>query len=87
MKIYILKAVMKINIFKRLFKNQKSESLTQYQLVTERGNSTFIWNGKIYESDIVRACLAPYVKAIGKLHGKHIFDGQKEMKVNPEPYI
>ena len=78
---------MNTNIFKRLFKNQKSETLTKYQLVTERGNSTYIWNGKIYDSDIVRACLAPYVKAIGKLCGKHIFDSQKEMKINPEPYI
>ena len=78
---------MNTNIFKRLFKNQKSETLTKYQLVTERGNGTFIWNGKIYESDIVRACLAPYIKAIGKLCGKHIFDSQREMKVNPEPYI
>ncbi|MEE3451578.1 MAG: phage portal protein, partial [Acutalibacteraceae bacterium] len=57
------------NIFKRLFKNQKSETLTKYQLVTERGNGTYIWNGKIYDSDIVRACLAPYVKSIGKLVG------------------
>lgn len=78
---------MNTNIFKRLFKNQKSETLTKYQLVTERGNGTFIWNGKIYESDIVRACLAPYVKAIGKLNGKHIFSGQKDLKVNPEPYV
>lgn len=78
---------MNTSIFKRLFKNQKSETLTKYQLVTERGNGTFIWNGKIYESDIVRACLAPYIKAIGKLNGKHIFDGQKDLKVNPEPYI
>lgn len=78
---------MNTNLFKRLFKNQKSETLTKYQLVTERGNGTFIWNGKIYESDIVRACLAPYIKAIGKLCGKHIFDSQREMKVNPEPYI
>lgn len=78
---------MNTNIFKRLFKNQKSETLTKYQLVTERGNGTYIWNGKIYESDIVRACLAPYVNAIGKLCGKHIFDSQKEMKINPEPYI
>ncbi|MEE3451542.1 MAG: phage portal protein [Acutalibacteraceae bacterium] len=78
---------MNTNIFKRLFKNQKSETLTKYQLVTERGNGTYIWNGKIYDSDIVRACLAPYVKAIGKLNGKHIFDGQKDLKVNPEPYI
>lgn len=78
---------MNTSIFKRLFKNQKSETLTKYQLVTERGNGTYIWNGKIYESDIVRACLAPYVNAIGKLCGKHIFDSQKEMKINPEPYI
>lgn len=78
---------MNTNIVKRLFKNQKSETLTKYQLVTERGNGTYIWNGKIYESDIVRACLAPYVNAIGKLCGKHIFDSQKEMKINPEPYI
>ena len=75
------------NIFKRLFKNQKSETLTKYQLVTERGNGTYIWNGKIYDSDIVRSCIAPYVKAIGKLVGKHVFDGQKELKVNPEPYM
>ena len=78
------------NIFKNFFnllKNQKSETLAKYRLVTERGNGTFIWNGKIYESDIVRACLAPYVKAIGKLNGKHIFSGQKDLKVNPEPYI
>ena len=75
------------NIFKRLFKNQKSETLAKYQLVTERGNGTYIWNGKIYDSDIVRSCIAPYVKAIGKLVGKHVFDGQKELKVNPEPYM
>lgn len=75
------------NIFKRLFKNQKSETLAKYQLVTEKGNGTYIWNGKIYDSDIVRSCIAPYVKAIGKLVGKHVFDGQKELKVNPEPYM
>ncbi len=76
-----------MNIFKKLFKNQKSESLTKYQLVTERGNGTYIWNGKIYESDIVRACVAPYVKAVGKLVAKHIFESRDGVKVNPEPYI
>lgn len=78
---------MKTNILKRIFKNQKTETLTKYQLVTERGNGAYIWNGKIYESDIVKACLSPYVKAIGKLVGKHIFSGQGELKINPEPYI
>lgn len=78
---------MNTNIFKRLFKNQKSETLAKYQLVTEKGNGAYIWNGKIYDSDIVRACLAPYVKAVGKLVGKHIYTGQNDLKVNPEPYI
>lgn len=76
-----------INIFKRLFKNRQSDSLTRYRLVTERGNGTFLWNGKIYESDIVKACIAPYVNAVGKLTAKHIYGSGKELKVNPEPYI
>lgn len=75
------------NIFKRIFKNQKSEALTKCQLVTERGGGVYIWNGKIYESDTVRACLTPYVKAVGKLIGKHIFDSSTGVKVNPEFYI
>lgn len=75
-----------MNVLKRLF-NRKSETLTKYQLVTERGNGTYLWNGKVYESDIVRACLAPYVKAVGKLAGKHIFNSPNGVKVNPEPYI
>lgn len=76
-----------MNIFKKIFKNQKSDTLTKYQLVTERGNGTYFWNGKIYESDIVRACIAPYVKAVGKLVGKHIFETKGDVKTNPEPYI
>lgn len=76
-----------MNIFKKIFKNQKSDTLTKYQLVTERGNGTYFWNGKIYESDIVRACIAPYVKAVGKLVGKHIFETKDGVKTNPEPYI
>ncbi len=76
-----------MNVFKKFFKNQKAETLTKYQLVEEHGNGTFIWNGKIYESDIVRSCIAPYVKAVGKLTAKHIFNSQNGIKINPEPYI
>lgn len=83
----LFKAVINTNIFKRIFKNQKSTALTKYQLVTERGNGTYIWNGKIYESDIVRACVAPYVKAVGKLVAKHIFESRDGVKINHEPYL
>ena len=61
-------------------------------MVTEHGNGFYAWNGKVYQSDIVRACIHPKVKAIGKLIGKHLrrtlqADGEQRLQVNPEPYI
>jgi len=49
-------------------------------------DSYYSWNGKLYENDIVRACIRPKVKAVGKLVGKHLAVDQKtgEMKVNPD---
>lgn len=60
--------------------------------MTERGNGFYAWNGKIYQSDIVRAAMRPKVKAIGKLVAKHVRqtiqkDGSRKLEVNPEPYI
>lgn len=59
------------------------------KMVTLRGESFFSWDGKLYESDIVRACIRPKVKAIGKLIGKHIRDDPKTggIKVNPDANI
>ena len=37
------------------------------KMVTTQGEFYYAWNGKLYESDIVRACIRPKVKAIGKL--------------------
>lgn len=53
---------------------------------------SFIWNDNVYKSDIVMSAIRPYVNAIGKTVGKHIFethkeDGEREIQVNPEPYI
>lgn len=61
-------------------------------MVTESGNGFYMWNGKIFQSDIVRACIRPKVKAIGKLVGKHIRttilpDGAKKIDVNPDVYL
>lgn len=61
-------------------------------MVVDRGNGYYAWDGKIYQSDIVRACMRPKVKAIGKLVGKHIRetmskDGKRSLVVNPEPYM
>lgn len=60
----------------------------QLQMVTIWGEHLYSWNGKLYDSDIVRACIRPKVKAIGKLVGQHIRDdANKGITINPEPYI
>jgi len=82
--------VRKIGLFK---KNNEtiSQIQTRFNMVTERGNAFYAWNGKLYQSDIVRACIRPKVKAIGKLVGKHIRetikDNTKDIQVNPEVYL
>ena len=53
---------------------------------------TLVWNDNIYKSDIVMSAIRPYVNAIGKTVAKHILeavnaDGEREIRVNPEPYI
>lgn len=69
----------------------RTETLSRVKLVVDRGNGFYAWNGKTYQSDVVRACMKPKVKAIGKLVGKHIRetmkDGERTLTVNPEPYI
>ena len=56
-------------------------------MYTDTGNSFATWNGKVYESDIVRSCIRPYAKAIGKLTAKHVRRFNGKVEVNPEPYI
>jgi len=74
------------------FRNKEPTQQTRFQLVTERGNGFYAWNGKIYQSDIVRAAMRPKIKAIGKLVAKHIRqtvlkDGTRKLEVNPDAYI
>lgn len=60
---------------------------TRFQMITERGNGFYAWNGKLYQSDIVRACIRPKVKAVGKLLAKHIRNDGKAIQVNPDVYM
>ena len=69
-------------------KKQKITTKSVCQMLTTYGEHYYAWNGKIYESDIVRACIRPKVRAIGKLVGKHIRDDPKgKLEVNPEANI
>lgn len=56
-------------------------------MITDKGNGFYSWDGKLYHSDIVRACMRPKTKAIGKLVAKHIRNDGKSIKKNPEVYI
>ena len=73
-----------MSILDRLRNATKS---SRFAMVTERGNGFYAWNGKLYQSDIVRSCIRPQSKAIGKLLAQHIRKDDKGVKVNPEPYM
>ncbi len=56
-------------------------------MVTETGNGFYTWDGKLYQSDIVRSCIRPKTRAIGKLVAKHIREDNMGIKTNPDPYM
>lgn len=58
-----------------------------FKMITDTGNGFYAWNGKLYDSDIVRACIRPYAKAIGKLQAKHIRRTAGKVATNPEVYM
>lgn len=69
-----------------------NRTVAKVSLMTETGNNYFNWNGAVYQSDIVRACIRPKVKQIGKLVGKHLRetideDGKRHLVTNPTYYI
>ncbi|MDD3369406.1 MAG: phage portal protein [Lachnospiraceae bacterium] len=74
------------NPFKRTEKNGIDQAV--FKMVTDIGNGFYSWDGKLYKSDIVRACIKPKTKAIGKMVAKHIrttmqADGSKKIETNP----
>lgn len=80
-----------MGLFKWLLRNktpteQPNEGY-RFELVVERGNGFYAWRGGLYRSDIVRSCIRPYAKAIGKLLAKHIRESADGPKINPEAYM
>lgn len=74
----------KISNFFNVFVKPTTSS---FQLVTENTNGFYSWGGDIFKSDIVRSCVRPFSKSIGKLAAKHIRGTGKDLKVNPEAYM
>lgn len=77
-------------IWNRFFrKNSGVPVSNQFKLVTNLGNNFYAWNGKIYESDIVRSAIEVKATTVGKSVAKHIraTSPGDDIKVNPDPYI
>lgn len=73
------------NSIKQLF--NKNPTVSRVELISELGNGFYAWNGELYESDIVRSCIRPFYKSIGKLFAKQIRESKNDIRINPDAYI
>jgi HK97 family phage portal protein len=78
-----------LGLVNRFFGRNKNPTLDKptIQMVTEEISRYYSWNGNLYQSDIIRSCIRPKVKAAGKLVPKHIRNGQDGLRINPDPYM
>ncbi|MGG3888636.1 phage portal protein [Metabacillus fastidiosus] len=77
-----------MGLFEKIFGRKNTEkTTTRFEMINDEGGGFYSWSGDVYESDIVRACIRPKAKAVGKLVAKHIRDNSIEFKVNPDPYL
>ncbi|MGH2064801.1 phage portal protein [Aerococcus sp. L_4] len=72
-----------------LFNDERNEvsSVSSYKMVVDSGDSFFSYNGRLYESDIVRSAIRPKAQAVGKAVGKHIRESDGNTTVNPDVYL
>lgn len=63
-------------------------TVSAFKMVTTWGEYYYAWNGKLYQSDLVRSCIRPFSQAVGKLVAKHIREDPKSgLQVNPRVNI
>lgn len=67
-----------------LFGKEATEPKTtqSYRLITDAGEGFYSFDGHLYQSDIVRSCIRPKARAVGKLSAQHIRDSDNDFKVN-----
>lgn len=76
-----------MGLFDKIFGKKQAPTTTRFEMINDNGGGFFAWNGDFYQSDIIRACIRPKAKAVGKLIAKHIRDNSTEFKVNPDSYM
>ena len=63
------------------------QTQTKFKLINDLGEGFYKWDGHLYRSDIVRACIRPKARAIGKLVAQHIRDNEEGFQTNPKRNI
>lgn len=81
-----------MGLLDRLRAAMGQRSISTVQLMQETGTRYMAWHGGLYDADVVRACIRPKAKAVGKLVAKHIREtvdaaGNRSIAVNPAPGI
>lgn len=71
-----------MGLFRKKQENAAEKAI--YKMIVDVGNGFYAWNGKLYQSDIVRACIKPKTKAIGKAVARHVRTTVKEEKKRVE---
>lgn len=75
-----------ISNIKNMFSGTTEQAVIK--MITEEDGEFYSFGGNLYKSDLIRACIRPKAKAVGKLTPKHIRNNRDEgYKINPEPYI
>jgi HK97 family phage portal protein len=74
------------SFFNKLF-GSKDATAKIVKLISSSNNYFYPWNGKIFESDIIRSAIRPKANAIGKLAAKHIRGDGELIKVNPDAWM
>lgn len=80
------------SVISKIRKQFGNRTIAGVELMQQIGNNYVSWSGKIYDADIVRSCVRPKAKAVGKLMAKHIRetvseDGKRDLAVNPSNAI
>jgi HK97 family phage portal protein len=76
---------MRLEFLNENHQKQKKE----IKLMNDTGNGFYSLDGAIYKSNIVKYCIRPFAKTIGKLVAKHIRKGNdnKTFQINPDAHL
>lgn len=74
------------NLWNRI-RSPTGKTLVSVQMMDTYGNGFYGWDGKLYKSDVVRSCIRPKAKAIGKMMLHHVRETAEGKDIDPDTYM